>query len=427
MAPKRPVDPKVEVGLELLRSGACTEVAKAAKQAGCVRRTLSDWWNAEQSGDSEDQPGMQERPDGSIIVVSNPNENTEVEPEELMAKHGIDLAEWTIARVRANSWGALTSDKASGDNRIVTLHQLRVEAVPNRLLIQVPDPSDWKPPPKPKRRKPTKDRPRKVVICGDHHCPHEDRTLHALFLEFLEDEKPDEGVILGDLMDFSSISRHRRGKKAEPPDVNACLRAAQSVLLDYRHASPDTTWTLLPGNHDDRLDHIQIDNTPGAYEIKPGGGEDLEGNETQNALSLRELLFLDLLGIDTIFEDFNRAKYLLGRKITLRHGYLTGKNASQRMLDKITHSTVFGHTHRLRLVYKTEHDEHDPECPTTTRLAAEAGCMAEIKDSLYYGDEEDWQQGFLLAFLYPDDDFTLAPVPYVPGRLLAPSGKRYAA
>ena len=23
-------------------------------------------------------------------------------------------------------------------------------------------------------------------VCGDHHCPHEDQTLHALFLQFLE-------------------------------------------------------------------------------------------------------------------------------------------------------------------------------------------------------------------------------------------------
>ena len=54
--------------------------------------------------------------------------------------------------------------------------------------------------------------------------------------------------------------------------------------------------------------------------------------------------------------------------------------------------------------------------------------MAEIKDGLYYDDEPDWNQGFLMAWLWPDnDDFTLAPAPYIPGRLLAPSGKRYVA
>lgn len=420
-------DAKVENALELLRSGRCKSADQAARNAGAHREAVREAWRAERDGEGPAGAGATPQDDGSIIIVSTPTPDTTETPESLLERHGIDLAEYVIARVKANCWDAMTSDKASGDNRIVTMRQLTVQVVPKTGLIQAPDPGDWTPPPAPRTRKRAGDEPRKVVICGDHHCPHEDRTLHRLFLEFLADERPDEGVILGDLMDFSSISRHRRGKKIAPADVNACLKAALGVLQDYRHASPDTHWTLLPGNHDDRLDHIQIDNTPAAYDIKPGGGVDLEGNETNTALSVRELLFLDELGVDAIFEDFNRAKYLLGRKITLRHGYLSGKNASTNMLNKITRSTVQGHTHRLRLIYKTEHDEHDEEQPTVTRVAAEAACMAEIKDSLYYGDEEDWQQGFLLAYLWPDDDFTLAPAVYAPGRLLSPNGRRYTA
>ncbi len=338
-------------------------------------------------------------------------------PEEVMRAHGRDPDNYLILRERFNRWGPPEEP----------MHQLRFDAVPKDSIIRPVDPGDWTPPPKPKARKKAKG-PKKVVICGDHHCPYVDWTLHGLFLEFLRDETPDEGVILGDLLDLSGASRHRRGKKSAPASVNEELRAAFKVLRDYRDASPDTHWTLLPGNHDDRIDHQQIDNAPSIYGVVPGGGLTIDGEEDETpALSMVRLLYLDELGIDYVFEDFNRAKHLLGRKLTLRHGYLSGKNASDNMLKKITRSTVQGHTHRMRFIYKTEHDEHDEEQPTSTRIAAEAGCMAEIKDSLGYGDEEDWQQGFLMAHVWDDGDFTLLPVPYLPGRLVAPSGKRYSA
>lgn len=404
MAPST-MDDRLLAGLELLRSGRCSSVTQAARNSGCARSTLQEYWKNERDGVVKP----------TEIVVDNPPSSWT--PDKLLREHGLDPDEWIIVRIRVNRWDDPDDPK----------HQLRFDVVPRKLLIQAPDPSEWKPPRKPKKRRESA-APRKVVICGDHHAPHFDKTLHALFLQWLEDEQPDEGVLLGDLLDFSAISRHRRGKNHAPADVNECLRSALQILLDYRHASPDTFWTLLPGNHDDRLEHLQIDNAPGLYEVAPGGGMSIDGEEDEtSALSLRRLLYLDELGIDLIAEDFNRAKYLLGRKITLRHGYMSSKNASASMLSKVTRSTVQGHTHRLRLVYKTEHDEHDEAQPTVTRVGAEAACMAEIKDSLGYGDEEDWQQGFLVAHLWPDDDFTLAPVPYVPGRLLAPNGRRYRA
>ena len=363
----------------------------------------------------DDPEGVEEHANGSKSGVVHPDQPWSA--EQVIRFFGDDPDECQILNKRGTFWGQPEEPN----------HHLRVNWINKQDLVRPVDPGEWTPPPPPKKRPKTAG-PRKVVICGDHHCPYVDWTLHGLFLEWLRDEEPDEGVILGDLLDLSSASRHRRGKKKADCDVNSELRAAFKVLRDYRDASPDTHWTLLPGNHDDRIDHQQIDNTPSIYGVAPGGGLTPDGEEDGTpALSMRRLLYLDELNIDYVFEDFNRAKHLLGRKLTLRHGYLSGKNASDNMLKKITRSTIQGHTHRMRFIYKTEHDEHDEEQPTTTRLAAEAGCMAEIKDSLGYGDEEDWQQGFLVAHLWDDGDFTLSPVPYVPGRLLAPSGKRYVA
>jgi len=375
-------------------------------QLGAKRSTLNEVWLKELRGEDQEP--------GSITI--NPDElPASWTADQILREHGRDPEEYIVYKESATRWG--DPEKP--------FFRLRLDYHPKKSLLLPPDPSDWTPPPKPKRRKLKENEARKVAIVSDHHCPLEDRQLHSCFLQWLEDEKPDEGVILGDLLDFSSISRHRRGKRKAPATPNECLRSALHVLRDYRHASPDTFWTILPGNHDDRLEHQQIDNTPGLYGVAPGGGETLDGKEDLTpAQHLRRLLYLDDLGIDCIDEDYNRAKLLLGKKLTLRHGYLSGKNASQNMLAKVGHSTVQGHTHRLRMIYKTEHDEHDPEDPTVTRIGAEAGCMAQIADGLQYDDQPDWQQGFLVAHLWPNDDFTLTPIPYVPGRLLAP-GRRY--
>ena len=356
----------------------------------------------------QDPPGMHEHEDGTASLVSDVANQPPApwKPEQLLEVHGLDPKDWEIVRVRGNRWGEPDEPK----------HQLRVDVIPRSLLLSVPDPGNWTPPPKPKKRKHS---PRSIVLCGDHHAPHHDRTLHKLFCEWLADELPDEGVLLGDLMDFATISRHReRDGFAQP--VNDGLQAALEILLDYRHASPDTRWSMLRGNHDDRLYHQLIDNARGLHQIQAA-------DDDVPALSLRRLLHLDDLGVELIDEDWDRGKVKITRRFTARHGYTSAKNSTEQMLSKLAHSTVQGHTHRLSLRYRTEHDDEDRKLPTATRLAGEAGCMAEIKDGLGYTNDPDWQQGALLCHAWDDDDFHISPLIYVPGRLLAPGGKRYTA
>jgi hypothetical protein len=354
--------------------------------------------------------------DGFITTVaSDPADQPPApwKPESLLQAHGLDPDEWVILRVRANRWGEPDAPN----------HQLRVECAPKAGIVSVPDPTEWTPPPKPKKRRPTNNDPAKVVVCGDHHAPHHDRTLHRLFCEWLADERPDEGVLLGDLIDATTVSRHRP-RDGWDQDLNTGLRAAFEILMDYRHASPDTRWTLLPGNHDSRIQYAVIDNVRGLHGIRAA-------DDDVPALSLRRLLHLDELGIAFAADhdaDWDTARAVISRRLVARHGVSTSKNATQVLLSKLAStSTIQGHSHRLGVDYRTEHDEIDLEAPTSTRMGAEAGCMAQISDGLGYTVQPDWQQGALLNWVYPDGDFLTAPIVYVPGRLLAPNGRRYEA
>lgn len=363
--------------------------------------------------------GANPQPDGSIILVSTPTPNTTETPESLLERHGVNIDDWVIARVKANCWDAMTSDKASGDNRVVTMRQLTVQVVPKEGLIQIPDPGDWAPPKPPKLRKATADKPLVGVVISDHHAPHQDPTFHALFLEYLRDIQPDLIDINGDLLDFSTISRHREREGYAQP-VNDCLRAGFGILRDYRHTVPKATIRLKRGNHDERLLYTIIDNNRELHRIAPAG-------EKVPALDLRRLLHLDELGIEYIDEEWDQAKTRLSHKLTARHGFSTAKNAGEQMLDKLAGSTIQGHTHRLSMTLRTEHTG-DPEEPIRVRMALEGGCACVIPGGLGYvpGGEPNWQNACAAFRIWPDGDYLAAPGIYIPGRFLAPNGKRYA-
>jgi len=419
--PPKPLTIAKEDVLAAAREVAQTEHqpsrAKVASRLGLIESTFnkrlrSEGWVEEVDkllhpaiGNVEvEAPGIVEHDDGTASLISDPNASNLWTPSGLLTHYGLDPDEWEIIRARPNIWGDPAEPR----------HQLRLDLIPRRLLITAPDPGKWKPPPKPKARK--RKQPETVVLAGDQHCPLHDKTLHRLFCDYLRDERPDRGVLLGDLLDFPTVSRFRE-REGFAATVNECLEAGFRVLMDYRDASPDTQWTMLLGNHDCRLGYALIDNAKALHNVTAAG-------DNVPALNLRRLLHLDKLNIELIDGEWDTTKVALSRNLTARHGYTTVKTAGDKMLTKLSRSTVVGHSHRMSLTLRTEHDQQ-PEEPTSTRVAVEAGCMAEIADGLGHSVDPDWHNGFIIAHLYSDGDFHLAPAVYVPGRLMVPGGKRY--
>jgi hypothetical protein len=393
-------NPKVDRAIELLISGAEKTVTEAAKAAGAPRTSVQSRWQEVKAGRpiEQSEPGFTKHDDGTASLVAEPGAKTS--PEALLKKFGLDIEDWKIVRVRVNEWGDPPQP------------QLRVDAIPTELLIAPVDPDGWKGLPKPKKAKQAN---QSVVICGDHHCPHQDETLHRLFCSFLADEKPDLLVLLGDIADYSTVSRHRETEGFRQSVVE-CNRAVFDVLRDYREASPDTRVVMLPGNHDARVEYYILDKAPGLREIGPAFEEQV------SAYSLRRLWRLDELGVDLVSDhdsDWERAKFPITEALTARHGYMTSKNAGETMLVKHSRSQIQGHSHRMQFTYKTKHD------PIDVRLAVQAGTMAKIEDGLGYSSEPDWQQGFVYGHTWGTKDFALAPAIYVKGRLLLPDGRRY--
>lgn len=368
----------------LVKHGLPTTKATAAKSSGAVQTFTLD-----------------NLPDGSNWT-----------PESLLKQVGLNPGEWRITNVKARGGHYGRPDDPSSQIR------LEISVVP--LLPQgfkLPELANWKPLPKPKKRKKVK--VETAVILSDQHCPHIDEVCHRLICEWLADEQPDHIHVNGDLLDFSTISRHRQ-RDGYAQSVNECLQSAFNTLRDYRESCPDARMTLLRGNHCERIEHALIDNLKELHRITAADAE-------IPALSLRNLLHLDRLHVEYIDEAWDRAKTLIGKRLTVRHGFATGQGVGNKMLTKLAGSNVQGHTHRLSLTYRTHHTMREDE-PTETRLAAEVPCLCQIDDGLgYMNGEADWQQGALMVKTWPDNDFAVSPVLYLPGRLLLPDGRRFEA
>lgn len=351
--------------------------------------------------------------DVKTFTLDNLPAGAEWTPERLLEKLGLNPEEWRITNVKARGghWG----DPSDPSSQI----RLEVSVVPLfTQAIKLPQLENWTPLPKPKARKGKG--PSTAFILSDQHCPHIDEMAHMLVCQMLADEQPDLIELNGDLLDFSTISRHRQ-RDGYAQSVNECLQSAFNTLLDYRTACPNAQIRLKRGNHCERIEHALIDNLKELHRITAA-------NEETPALSLRRLLHLDDLHIDYIDEEWDRAKTKIGKRLTVRHGFATGAGVGTKMLSKLAGSNAQGHTHRLSLTYRTHHTIDDDGEKTETRLAAEVPCLCQIDDGLgYINGEADWQQGCLMVKTWPDDDFTVAPVLYLPGRLLMPDGRRYVA
>ena len=346
--------------------------------------------------------------DEQTFTLDNLPAGADWTPEVLLRKVGLKPEEWRITNVKARGghWG-----NPDEPNSQVRLELSVVPVAP--LPFKFPEPADWKPLPKPRARKNPK--VHTTIVIGDHHCPHQDRTFHELFCAFLREEQPDLIDVNGDLLDFADISRHRP-REGYDDGVNETLQAGFNVLRDYRDACPNTHIRFSQGNHEARLEHMLIDNVRQLHKVQAPEDE-------VPALSLRRLLHLDQLHVEYVEGDWDRVKKRIGKRVTTLHGYSTSKQPGTKMLTDLSGSTLQGHSHRISLTYRTTH-HHDE---TETRLAGECGCACEIQDGLGYSNAAiaDWQQGAMLVKTWPDDDFTVAPLVYLPGRLLLPDGRRF--
>lgn len=207
---------------------------------------------------------------------------------------------------------------------------------------------------------------KKILVIPDIHFPYEDKPAINCVLSSIKQYKPDEIVLLGDLVDFYKVSHYVKTDSRALSVQEEC-DIAHSFLSILRKICPGKI-TLIEGNHENRLIKFLSSRSPELSDIR--------------GLTLKSLLRLDELKINLI--KYNHDYILHG--IHFIHGTAAGKTATRSCIAKYGTNTIQGHTHRVSSVYTTYKDR--------IISAHEIGCLASLEVSKDYTDHADWQHGF---------------------------------
>lgn len=240
----------------------------------------------------------------------------------------------------------------------------------------------------------------KSLFIGDIHVPYQDVNAIRIVLDFAKWFKPSHIFIVGDLIDFYSLSHFLK----DPKRINSLqddLDEAQSVLHDLRVVAPRAKITFFEGNHETRL-------------IKYVWSKAAEISCLRN-MRLEELLDLERFNIDFVgaLEEYRYHDFVI------EHGDIVRKFSgytAKGMMEKRGCSGLSGHTHRLGSNFLTNMGGD--------YVWFENGCLCERKPE--YIKSPNWQLGYSVGYFKKNDQrFTVEQV-CIADRKAVYAGKEFA-
>ena len=203
--------------------------------------------------------------------------------------------------------------------------------------------------------------------------PLHDRNVWEAAVRLAESVQPDYVVLLGDMVDFSTLTRKFRTEADLVGKMGQTIAETRWWLRRLRDASPSSKRKYLAGNHEQRLSNTIID-----------ANRDLQ----------------DLVTIEGLLELGTDYQYIgpygrtwEHRDVIYTHGDKYAKYGGAtcaKYLAEHPKSIVFGHCHKREYADRTYYGR--------TRFAASPGTMAVI-DGLVPGNScyPDWSQGLALV------------------------------
>lgn len=275
-----------------------------------------------------------------------------------------------------------------------------------------------------KRRKPAREG--SLTVCmGDAQIGyrgdeafHDETAMELSALAVLE-LQPDNIVLTGDMIDLPAMSRFEQRTDWQSTTQRSIDRY-HAYLAQLRANAPDATIVVVHGNHEARMDRFIRQDAAQLLGLRRANAE-----RELSVLTLQYLVRYEELGVESI-DGYPNAAYWLEDDLKVTHGTHTKKGGSNaaRYLQTEDESTIYGHTHRLEVAFRTQ----------ATRLgsrviaAASPGCLARIDGAVpgvnYSVDNQnrlvpramDWQQGILIVRHSPEGH-DITPVHFQKGKM----------
>lgn len=233
----------------------------------------------------------------------------------------------------------------------------------------------------------------KTVFISDTHVPWYDRRAFKVLLQFIEDIKPERIVIMGDFLDFMSVSRWSNDPR-QVVSLQIEIESAKELLDQIRQASGKKCEIVyILGNHEVRLIKYLINNADALLHLK---------DHDDDFLSVPHLLNLKERGIDCIPYE---GSYNLHGWI-FEHGNVARQHSSytaKAMVDRRGTNVGIAHTHRAGVYYFTNYEGRLLE-------GVEFGCLIDRESpAAHYAKYPNWTQAFGIGE-FIDGVFDVRPI-----------------
>lgn len=239
----------------------------------------------------------------------------------------------------------------------------------------------------------------RALVLPDIHAPYHCRRAWSCALSVVRGWRPDGCIQLGDLSSFDSVSSHPIDPKKVLPYREEV--SGTNTVLDELDAAlkaggccRGNRW-ILEGNHETRLERYIQHNAPA-----------LDG-----AMDWRSEFQLDRRG----WKVLPYKESLAFGEVRLTHDVgRAGVNAARQSLMDVGTNIVFGHTHRVQVVYQgTQAGKR--------HVGATLGWLGD-PEAIDYRHRDlvrrDWQHGFGVLHFLASGEFWLQAIPIVGGRCI---------
>ena len=346
----------------------------------------------------KDKPDVVDEIDGGTRVVTGRGIRT---LKQLVKQANINENDWIVTKHLVNKWDAV------GKDGIVELFQVKawLEKRPDYFTPVV------KPVHVKKRNLNRKQSPEGValIIPDSQHgfrrvkgelIPIHDRRCVDLAIQVCDYLKPDEVVLLGDMLDLAPWST----KYSTSPDLKYTTQPSLLELhwfLQSLRNCGDHKITYLEGNHEARIKKAVVDRLEEAVDLRPVGR-----NVERSLFSLPNLLSLDEIGVDYV-EPYGKAYWLFGNTVRCHHGNTVRTKGGQTVTAMLNSGTtsheIVGHIHRRE--FASRRIPFDGKFKTVDAMSPGCFCRIDTEVSLvpaYAGKPVDWQHGMGIVYKYHD-------------------------
>lgn len=229
----------------------------------------------------------------------------------------------------------------------------------------------------------------RILFIPDCHVPYHDVLAFDLMMEAAKDFKPDHVILMGDFVDFYSVSAHDKNPLRKTRLEDEVSQAVDAMWRIKKLKAK--SYTYIAGNHEDRLTRYLMQKAPELYGV----------------VDIQSALALDKLGFAYVPY---RSHHRIGKVYATHDTGKAGWNAHKLAIDAFHRSVVIGHTHRFGYIIQGDAsgDKH---------VGAMFGWLGDAKQVDYMHNInvlKDWSLGFGVGYLNPKTGYVyLVPVPIV--------------